>query len=96
MKKVMKKSILNKILLLSIIGILSVPILAVDLDKGKTIREPLTKSQLEGPIVEDNWKWHKIGTLWNRVTNFSYLGDDAYDSRTPSCDYPGGSGNSYL
>ncbi|MDZ7265169.1 MAG: hypothetical protein ONB16_11320, partial [candidate division KSB1 bacterium] len=49
-----------------------------------------------GPIVLDNWKYHKIGTLWNRVTNFGYAGDDAYVDRTPSCDYPGGSGNSYL
>ncbi len=30
------------------------------------------------------------------MTNFSYMGDDAYTDRTPSCDYPGGSGNSYL
>ncbi|MCI0515723.1 hypothetical protein L0128_21120 [candidate division KSB1 bacterium] len=49
-----------------------------------------------GPIVPDNWKYHKIGTLWQRVTNFGYAGDDAYVGRTPSCDYPGGSGNSYL
>jgi len=48
------------------------------------------------PIVPDNWKFHEIGTLWSRVTNFSYMGDDAYNDRTPSCDYPGGSGNSYL
>ncbi len=48
------------------------------------------------PIVPDNWKFHEIGTLWSRVTNFSYMGDDAYNNRTPSCDYPGGSGNSYL
>jgi len=48
------------------------------------------------PIVDNDYYWHKIGTLWNRVTNFSYLGDDAYTNRTPSCDYPGGSGNSYL
>ncbi len=47
-------------------------------------------------LYEDNFKWHKIGTLWNRVTNFSYMGDDAYNDRTPSCDYPGISANSYL
>jgi len=46
--------------------------------------------------VPDNWKHHKIGTMWTRVTNFSYMGDDAYEGRTPSCDWPGGSGNSYL
>lgn len=50
----------------------------------------------ESPVVPNNWKFHTIGALWNRVTNFSYLGDDAYQNRTPSCDYPGGSGNSYL
>ncbi|MBN1541683.1 hypothetical protein JW992_06020 [candidate division KSB1 bacterium] len=59
----------------------------------------LAKSALgsnAGPIVEDNWKFHQIGTLWTRVTNFGYMGDDAYEGRTPSCDWPGGSGNSYL
>jgi len=50
----------------------------------------------EGPIVENNYKWHKVGRLWNRVTNYGMLGDDAYTERTPSGDYPGGSGNSYL
>ncbi len=59
----------------------------------------LSKARLipaEGPVVEDNWKFHKIGTLWTRVTNFGFMGDDAYEGRTPSCDWPGGSGNSYL
>lgn len=50
----------------------------------------------DGPIVPDNWKFHKIGTLWSRVTNFGKTGDDAYEGRTPSGDWPGGSGNSYL
>ncbi len=50
----------------------------------------------DGPIVENDFKWHKIGRLWTRVTNFGKAGDDAYQNRTPSCDYPGGSGNSYL
>lgn len=49
-----------------------------------------------GPIVPDNWKHHKIGTIWSRVTNFGKTGDDAYQGRTPSGDWPGGSGNSYL
>ncbi len=48
------------------------------------------------PIVDNNFKWHKIGNIWNRCTNFSYMGDDSYTGRTPSGDYPGGSGNSYL
>jgi len=59
-------------------------------------RSALPKGQLQDPIVPDNWKFHKIGALWHRVTNFGMLGDDAYQGRTPSCDYPGGSGNSYL
>jgi hypothetical protein len=50
----------------------------------------------DGPIVPDNWKFHKIGTMWSRVTNFGKTGDDAYQGRTPSGDWPGGSGNSYL
>lgn len=49
-----------------------------------------------GPIVDVNYKWHKIGRLWNRLTNYGMLGDDSYEDRSPSCDYPGGSGNSYL
>ncbi|MDD3806828.1 MAG: hypothetical protein PHE86_02155 [Candidatus Marinimicrobia bacterium] len=53
-------------------------------------------SAMESPIVESDWDWHKIGVLWNRITNFSYMGDDSYENRTPSCDYPGGTGNSYL
>lgn len=50
----------------------------------------------DGPIVSDDWAFHKIGALWTRVTNFGKTGDDAYQGRTPSCDWPGGSGNSYL
>ncbi|MDD5764637.1 MAG: hypothetical protein PHW79_00100 [Candidatus Marinimicrobia bacterium] len=50
----------------------------------------------QSPIVDDNYKWHKIGNIWNRCSNYSYMGDDSYTNRTPSGDYPGGSGNSYL
>ena len=96
MKNVMKKSFINNMLIFSILGILVFPLFSADKKSSKNQNSPLNKSQLEGPVVEDNSKWHKIGTLWNRVTNFSFMGDDAYDSRTPSCDYPGGSGNSYL
>ncbi len=55
-----------------------------------------SKGILIGPIVQDDWAYHQIGTLWQRVTNFGFAGDDAYENRTPSCDWPGGSGNSYL
>ena len=67
-----------------------------DLDKSRAGKVQKRSTALSGPIVEDDWDWHKIGRLWNRVTNFSYMGDDAYTDRTPSCDWPGGSGNSYL
>ncbi|MCF7827079.1 MAG: hypothetical protein K9N29_10580 [Candidatus Marinimicrobia bacterium] len=47
-------------------------------------------------LVQHDFAYHKNGTLWMRVTNFSMIGDDAYRERTPSGDWPGGSGNSYL
>lgn len=40
--------------------------------------------------------YHKIGQMWMRITNFSMIGDDSYTNRTPSAEWPGGSGNSYL
>ncbi|MBC8402586.1 MAG: hypothetical protein H8E14_13950 [Candidatus Marinimicrobia bacterium] len=71
-------------------------LIAADLQKNSRSSEIQLESRYSGIIYDDNYKWHKIGTLWNRVTNWSYLGDDAYNNRTPSCDWPGGSGNSYL
>ncbi len=56
---------------------------------GRTLK----KASAAVPIDMD---WHKIGTLWMRITNFSMIGDDTYEGRTPSADWPGGSGNSYL
>ena len=69
-------------------------LIAVDPPESKRLRGRIT--DLTSPIVEDDWKHHTIGNFWNRVTNFNYVGDDAYEGRTPSGDYPGGSGNSYL
>ena len=86
------KSLLILLSILMLTGCL----IAADLQKNTRYSEVLFKSQTSSIIYEDNYKWHKIGTLWNRVTNWSYLGDDAYNDRTPSCDWPGGSGNSYL
>ena len=71
-------------------------LIAADPQKNSRRSEIPFESRSSGIIYDDNYKWHKIGTLWNRVTNWSYLGDDAYNNRTPSCDWPGGSGNSYL
>jgi hypothetical protein len=87
----MQKSII--ILLLSILFTVSIGWAA---DKKKQTKSTSYQSQILSPIVENNWKYHKIGTLWTRVTNFGKTGDDAYEGRTPSGDWPGGSGNSYL
>ncbi len=53
----------------------------------------LFKSSASAPIDVD---YHRIGQMWMRVTNFSMIGDDSYTNRTPSGEWPGGSGNSYL
>ena len=49
---------------------------AADKDKPSRINKPLGITQ--GPIVPVNYKIHKIGTLWSRVSNFGKTGDDAY------------------
>ncbi len=46
--------------------------------------------------AEIDFAYHNIGRMWMRVTNFSMIGDDSYTNRTPSGEWPGGSGNSYL
>ena len=82
-------------LLLLLVLTLTLPGLAVDSPgRARLAKSPAVQSA--DPIVPNNWKFHQIGTLWSRVTNFGFMGDDAYNNRTPSCDYPGGSGNSYL
>ena len=53
----------------------------------------LFKSSTATPI---DVEYHRIGQMWMRVTNFSMIGDDSYTNRTPSGEWPGGSGNSYL
>lgn len=83
------------IILWLVLAVLTTPMWGADSQKQRFAIAKSDKSAV-GPIVPNNWKYHKIGTLWNRVTNFGYAGDDAYVNRTPSCDYPGGSGNSYL
>ena len=65
-------------------------------DPNRKSRGNRISAKVAEPIVEDDWKHHTIGKFWNRVTNFNYVGDDAYEGRTPSGDYPGGTGNSYL
>lgn len=90
------KNVLNALVsIILILGFLATTAWSADSQK-KTARIAKNAKSFVGPIVPDNWKYHKIGTLWQRVTNFGYAGDDAYVDRTPSCDYPGGSGNSYL
>jgi len=87
----MKYSALNILIILLVC--LTVVLSAADIKTDKTSSVMITQ---EDPIADYDWDWHMIGNLWNRVTNFSYMGDDAYTDRTPSCDYPGGTGNSYL
>ena len=93
----LKNNIKYLISVLIAIILLSVTLSAADAPEKREIlnRNKLFKTQ-NGPLVADDWAWHKIGMLWQRVTNFSYFGDDAYENRSPSCDWPGGSGNSYL
>ena len=85
--------IIKVILLLSFCLAITGYLIAADKD-AQTLRKPV--SIQETPIMPINSKFHKIGRLWQRVTNFGKMGDDAYEGRTPSCDWPGGTGNSYL
>ncbi len=93
----LKNNIKYLISVLIAIILLSVTLSAADAPEKREMlnRNKLFKTQ-DGPLVADDWAWHKIGMLWQRITNFSYFGDDAYENRSPSCDWPGGSGNSYL
>src|SRR6056297_2187323 len=50
----------------------------------------------DDPTVSYDSYVHKIGMLWNNITNHGEIGDDSYTSPAPSCEWPGGSGNSYL
>jgi hypothetical protein len=53
---------------------------------AKKLQKPV--SVYDDPIQPINSKWHYIGRLWSRVTNFGKTGDDAYEARTPSGDWP--------
>ncbi len=86
----------NFIWLLAILLSFTLSVYSADLKKDRKLLNKSTELKEDGPIVEHDWKWHKIGRLWTRVTNFGKAGDDAYQNRSPSCDFPGGSGNSYL
>ncbi len=86
------------ILVLIAIVLLGLVLVAADAPEKRNLQneKQLFKTVDDGPIVETDVAWHKIGMLWQRVTNYAKMGDDAYTNRTPSCDWPGGSGNSYL
>jgi len=87
----------NKILVIICAAICCTILFAAD--KDAQFKGNLNKSTvvLDPPIVENDWKVHRLGEgMWTRVTNFGKTGDDAYTGRTPSGDWPGGSGNSYL
>lgn len=77
---------------------------------ARSLQKPV--SVQDDPIQPINSKYHYIGRIWSRVTNFGKTGDDSYEGRTPSGDWPnvpaqypflggefpteGRSGNSYL
>ena len=50
----------------------------------------------QNPVVTYDSFVHKIGMLWNNITNHGEIGDDSYTAPAPSCEWPAGSGNSYL
>lgn len=83
------------IIIIVILGFLLTTVWSADSNKQQFYVAKSDKS-LVGPIVDSDSKIHKIGTLWQRVTNFGHAGHTQYEGRMPSCDYPGGSGNSYL
>lgn len=91
-----KKSFYTKYIIFLLTVVFATSLFAADKDGEQNRSTFKTRQVNDGPIVEDDWKFHKIGTLWSRVTNFGKTGDDAYQGRTPSGDWPGGSGNSYL
>ena len=70
------RKILPTIIVLSAVFLVTI-VLGAD-KSGKTSKLAKQNTVTDGPIVPDNWKWHKIGTLWQRVTNFGKTGDDAY------------------
>ena len=90
------KNVVNALVIcMLILGFLAITVWSADHPDRQQRIAKIAKPAV-GPVVPDNWKYQKIGTLWQRVTNYGKAGDDAYVGRTPSCDYPGGSGNSYL
>ncbi|MEA2077173.1 MAG: hypothetical protein U9O95_04060 [Candidatus Marinimicrobia bacterium] len=50
----------------------------------------------QNPMVTYDSFVHKIGMLWNNITNYGQIGDPSYSAPAPSCEWPAGSGNSYL
>lgn len=51
----------------------------------------------QNPVVSHDKFVHKIGMLWNTVTNYGEIGQGHYaTNRSPSCEWPAGSGNQYL
>ncbi|HDR04808.1 MAG TPA: T9SS type A sorting domain-containing protein [Candidatus Marinimicrobia bacterium] len=83
----------NKIILTLLISVSCLLAAGESLNFQKT---PFFWRLLKSNSAEIDVEYHKIGRMWMRVTNFSMIGDDSYTNRTPSADWPGGSGNSYL
>ncbi len=41
-------------------------------------------------------KWHDVGNIWLRVSNYGFFGSGSNSPQWPSLEYPGGSGIDYL
>jgi len=53
--------------------------------------------QSQGTKKLDLLKWHDVGNIWMRVSNYGFFGSgDDVTPRYPSLEYPGGSGADYL
>jgi len=56
-----------------------------------------TAEQSQGNKKLDLSKWHDVGNIWLRVSNYGFFGSGSDASpQYPSLEYPGGSGIDYL
>lgn len=57
---------------------------------ARTVDKPVFSKQ------HDQKKYHNIGNIWLRVSNYGFFGSGDNTPRWPSLEYPGGSGIDYL
>jgi hypothetical protein len=61
-----------------------VPLRAASIEKSETTR------------IMDVSRYHDVGNIWLRVSNFGFFGSGNHRPQWPSLEYPGGSGIDYL